>query len=47
MIEEGKGETEDRGTGGGRGRTIRLLMRLFWGAYVGQGMNKQTFTTLN
>lgn len=28
-----------------RRRTIKLLMRPFWGAYVGHGMNEETFTT--
>lgn len=38
---------EERGKGNGgerRRRTIRLLMRPFLRAYVGHGMNKQTFT---
>lgn len=56
VIEKGRerekeeGRTEGRGEGGEgskRRRTIRLLMRPFWGAYVGHAMNKQTFTTLN
>lgn len=41
---EGQGEG---GEGSERRRTMRLLMRPFWGAYVGHGMNKHTFTTLN
>lgn len=44
------GRTERQGEGGEgseRRRTMRLLMRTFWGAYVGHCMNKQTFTTLN
>lgn len=36
---------EDGGEGGRR--TMRLLMRTFWGAYVGHGVNKQTFTGLH
>lgn len=56
VIERGKekekegGRTQGQGDGGEgseRRRTMRLLMRTFWGAYVGQCMNKQTFTTLN
>lgn len=44
------GRTEGQGDGGEgseRRRTMRLLMRTFWGAYVGHCMNKQTFTTLH
>ncbi len=56
VIERGKerekegGRTEGQGEGGEgseRRRTMKLLMRPFWGAYVGHCMNKQTFTTLN
>lgn len=44
------GRTEGQGDGGEgseRRRTMRLLMRTFWGAYVGHCMNKQTFTSLH
>lgn len=56
MIERGKqrekegGRTEGQGDGGKeeeRRGTMRLLMRTFWGAYVGHCMNKQTFTSLH
>lgn len=56
VIEPGRGREKEGsrikghgegGEGSERRRTMRLLMRPFWGAYVGHGMNKQTFTTLN
>lgn len=54
LTEGGEGEhgvrtagQGDRGEGNERSWTIRLLMRPFLVAYVGHGMNKQTFTTLD
>lgn len=40
-------QRKEKQTRSSQRRTMRLLTRPFWGAYVGHGMNKQTRTELN